>query len=122
MKFPNLLPCGMEGMVLIGYCKQDYKKLRERMHIPFVVYDGYMESPENIVNIEENHFDGGVFDWQEPEEWWPTIREYIPAYDKRTAPTNTMGTVAEMFRQWPGTLRSNHPARSVAAWGITHGI
>ena len=22
-----------------------------------------------------------------------------------------------MFRQWPGTLRSDHPARSVAAWG-----
>ena len=28
-----------------------------------------------------------------------------------------MGVVPEMFRQWPGTLRSAHPARSVAAWG-----
>ncbi len=50
----------MEGMVLIGYCEQDYKKLREQMHIPFVVYDGYMESSGNLVNIEVNHFDGGV--------------------------------------------------------------
>lgn len=58
----------------------------------------------------------GVY-WQEPEEWWPVIREYIPAYDKRITPTNTMGAVSEMFRQWPGTLRSDHPARSVAAWG-----
>ena len=58
----------------------------------------------------------GVY-WREPEEWWPAIREYIPAYDKRITPTNTMGAVSEMFRQWPGTLRSDHPARSVAAWG-----
>jgi aminoglycoside 3-N-acetyltransferase len=58
----------------------------------------------------------GVY-WQEPKEWWPVIREYIPAYDKRITPTNTMGAVSEMFRQWPGTLRSDHPARSVAAWG-----
>ncbi|MCI9423378.1 aminoglycoside N(3)-acetyltransferase [Lachnospiraceae bacterium WCA-9-b2] len=58
----------------------------------------------------------GVY-WQEPKEWWPVIREYIPAYDERITPTNTMGAVAEMFRQWPGTIRSGHPARSVAAWG-----
>lgn len=44
----------------MGYCKQDYKKLREQMHIPLVVYDGYMESSGNLVNIEVNHFDGGV--------------------------------------------------------------
>ena len=50
----------MEGMVLIGYCGQDYNKLREQMHIPFVVYDGYMKSVGNLVNIEVNHFDGGV--------------------------------------------------------------
>lgn len=50
----------MEGMVLIGYCEQDYKKLREQMHIPFVIYDGYMESSGIHVNIEVNHFDGGV--------------------------------------------------------------
>ena len=55
--------------------------------------------------------------WEEPEEWWPLIRENWPAYDKELTPTNTMGTVAEMFRKWPGTLRSDHPARSVAAYG-----
>lgn len=32
-------------------------------------------------------------------------------------PTNTMGAVAEMFRQWPGSVRSDHPARSICAWG-----
>lgn len=55
--------------------------------------------------------------WLEPQSWWPAIRENWPAYDKRITPTNTMGAIAEMFRTWPGTLRSDHPARSVAANG-----
>ncbi len=52
-----------------------------------------------------------------PKEWWPVIRENWPAYHKEVTPTNTMGAVAEMFRRWPGALRSDHPARSVAAYG-----
>lgn len=55
--------------------------------------------------------------WEEPKEWWQAIRDYWPAYDKDITPTNTMGAVAEMFRRWPGAIRSDHPARSVAAWG-----
>lgn len=55
--------------------------------------------------------------WEEPREWWQTIRDNWPAYDKAITPTNTMGAVAEMFRKWPGALRSDHPARSVAALG-----
>ena len=55
--------------------------------------------------------------WTVPEEYWQIIRDNWPAYDKTITPTNTMGAVAEAFRQWPGTLRSDHPARSVAAWG-----
>lgn len=55
--------------------------------------------------------------WEEPEEWWQTIRDNWPAYNKDITPTNTMGAVAEMFRKWPGACRSDHPARSVAAYG-----
>lgn len=55
--------------------------------------------------------------WQEPREWWQAIRDNWPAYDKVITPTNTMGAVAEMFRKWPGAVRSDHPARSVAAFG-----
>ncbi|MBQ8064621.1 MAG: AAC(3) family N-acetyltransferase [Prevotella sp.] len=51
------------------------------------------------------------------EDDWQTIRGNWPAYDKRTTPTQTMGAVAELFRQWPGSLRSDHPARSVTANG-----
>ena len=55
--------------------------------------------------------------WDVPKEAWPLIRENWPAYDPAITPTNTMGAVAEMFRKWPGALRSGHPARSVAALG-----
>lgn len=55
--------------------------------------------------------------WEEPKEWWQLIRDNWPVYDKDITPTNTMGQVAEMFRRWPGAKRSNHPARSVAAFG-----
>ena len=48
---------------------------------------------------------------------WDRIRENWPAYNKAITPTNTMGAVSEMFRSWPGSIRSDHPARSVAAWG-----
>ncbi len=55
--------------------------------------------------------------WDADEEDWEIIRQNWPAYDKQITPTNTMGAVAEMFRLWPGAIRSDHPARSVAAWG-----
>ena len=55
--------------------------------------------------------------WDADEADWDSIRENWPAYDKAITPTNTMGAVAEMFRLWPGAVRSDHPARSVAAWG-----
>jgi aminoglycoside 3-N-acetyltransferase len=55
--------------------------------------------------------------WDVDEKDWDIIRENWPAFDKAITPTNTMGAVAEMFRSWPGTIRSDHPARSVSAWG-----
>ena len=49
----------MEGLVIIGFCDQDYMYLRSHMRIPFVVYDGYCENPERIFNITIDNFDGG---------------------------------------------------------------
>ncbi len=55
--------------------------------------------------------------WLEPKEWWPAIRENWPAYDKKVTPAIGMGVVARMFSTWPGVERSDHPARSFAAYG-----
>ena len=60
--------------------------------------------------------------WEADQKDWQLIRDNWPAYDKNLTPTNTMGAVAEMFRQVPGSVRSDHPARSVCAWNIRASI
>lgn len=49
----------MEGLVIIGFCNQDYMYLRNHMRIPFVVYDGYCSDVERIYNITIDNYDGG---------------------------------------------------------------
>ncbi|WP_455716567.1 LacI family DNA-binding transcriptional regulator [Anaerosporobacter sp.] len=49
----------MEGLVVIGFCNQDYMYLRNHMRIPFVVYDGYCEKIDRIFNITIDNYDGG---------------------------------------------------------------
>jgi aminoglycoside 3-N-acetyltransferase len=52
------------------------------------------------------------------ESWWPIIRNELPAYHPAHTPTRTMGAVAELFRTYPGTMRSAHPHRSISANGL----
>ena len=49
----------MEGMIIIGFCEQDYQKLREKMRIPFVVYDGFFEKAKRICNLAIDDYNGG---------------------------------------------------------------
>lgn len=49
----------MDGLVIIGFCDEDYAYLREHMRIPFVVYDGYCEGAQRIYNITIDNYDGG---------------------------------------------------------------
>lgn len=58
--------------------------------------------------------------WQHPpvpQSWWSVIRAETSAFDPALTPTRMMGRVAETFRTWPGTLRSDHPHSSVCANG-----
>lgn len=52
-----------------------------------------------------------------PEHWWPIIRQHTPPYDPLTTPTFGVGKVPEMFRRWPGVVRSMNPDASFAAIG-----
>ncbi len=49
----------LDGMLLIGFCEDDYQELRNHIRIPFVVYDGYMNENNRISNIGIDDFDGG---------------------------------------------------------------
>lgn len=52
-----------------------------------------------------------------PPEHWKAIRQEMPPYRPESTPTNRMGRINECFRNYPGVLRSAHPAFSFAAWG-----
>ncbi|MDD6793923.1 MAG: LacI family DNA-binding transcriptional regulator [Clostridiaceae bacterium] len=49
----------MAGLVLIGFCHQDYNELRDKIRIPFVVMDGFFEPNERCANISIDDFLGG---------------------------------------------------------------
>lgn len=49
----------MDGLIVIGFCSQDYTWLRNHMRIPFVVYDGFCKEPERFFNITIDNYGGG---------------------------------------------------------------
>lgn len=52
-----------------------------------------------------------------PKPWIQTIYDNMPAFDPEITPTRGMGRMAELFRKFPGTIRSNHPHVSFCANG-----
>ncbi len=49
----------MVGLVVIGFCDQDYQILRDEIRVPFVIYDGNVTDGNRLVNLTLNNFDGG---------------------------------------------------------------
>lgn len=49
----------MDGLVMTGFCEQDYTDLRRHIRIPIVVYDGLCRDPERLVNLTIDNYDGG---------------------------------------------------------------
>ncbi|MWC27648.1 aminoglycoside N(3)-acetyltransferase [Paenibacillus sp. MMS18-CY102] len=65
-------------------------------------------------------------DWSDPAEWGnpPVPHAWIdiiynewPPFDPAVTPTREMGRIAEAFRTYPGTMRSEHPQTSFCAKG-----
>ncbi len=46
------------------------------------------------------------------------IERAVPGFDINTSPTSGMGIIAETFRNWPETKRSDHPATSICLNGL----
>lgn len=49
----------MAGLILMGYCEQDYEALRSRMHIPFVVIDAYTKNVQHFSDAGIENITGG---------------------------------------------------------------
>lgn len=58
--------------------------------------------------------------WEQPpvpESWIDTVCEHRPAYRPEVTPSHSVGSVPEVFRQYPDAVRSRHPIYPFAAWG-----
>ena len=49
----------LDGLIIIGFCEDEYKNLRDHIRRPFVVYDGFMKEQGRISNVTIDDFDGG---------------------------------------------------------------
>jgi aminoglycoside 3-N-acetyltransferase len=58
--------------------------------------------------------------WQNPPvptQWWPLLRQAMPAFDPMLTPTRAMSAIVDCFRRLPDAVRSGHPNVSFVAAG-----
>ena len=49
----------MDGLIIIGFCEDEYQALRDHIRVPFVIYDGFADEGRRFGNIIIDDFDGG---------------------------------------------------------------
>ena len=49
----------LDGIVIIGFCEDEYQDLRDHIRVPFVIYDGFADVQDRFGNITIDDFDGG---------------------------------------------------------------
>ena len=49
----------LDGVVIIGFCEDEYQDLRDHIRVPFVIYDGFADVQNRFGNITIDDFDGG---------------------------------------------------------------
>lgn len=50
----------MQGLILLGFCEQDYRSLRDNIRIPLVVYDGFFPESRRTCNLITDNRSGGL--------------------------------------------------------------
>ncbi|MBM7069353.1 aminoglycoside N(3)-acetyltransferase [Actibacterium sp. 188UL27-1] len=63
------------------------------------------------------YFPAGVDASRLTQDQIAEIEDAVPGFDLAKSPTSGMGVIAETFRNWPGTQRSDHPAVSICLNG-----
>ena len=50
----------LDGVVVIGFCEDEYQDLRDRIRVPFVIYDGFLDEQNRFGNLTIDDFDTAV--------------------------------------------------------------
>ncbi|HXF96801.1 MAG TPA: AAC(3) family N-acetyltransferase [Gemmatimonadales bacterium] len=89
------------------------------VHSAFDSFLGFQGGPADVVRVLQEAVGAGGTLLMPTIPFRGTAVEYAlsdPLFDvRRTA--SGMGLITEVFRRWPGAVRSRHPTHSVAAWG-----
>ncbi|MEO0936567.1 MAG: AAC(3) family N-acetyltransferase [Pseudomonadota bacterium] len=75
--------------------------------------------PDGAVAMPGFSSDAYLPDWASslPDAERAEVAAAVPGFDAARSGTDRMGVLAEMFRSWPGTQRSDHPSTSVCVNG-----